>query len=330
MKMESGAHAPKKKKNNQQTKLITIIAVVIIAIALVVGGIMIYNSTKGNVENPSSDVISSDVSSDTVSGDDTPSGDVSSEPDVFDDNGILAEFTDLYALNPDFIGRVYIPDTKLEQFVVQTKNEAKGKENTYYLDHNMYKEKDPYGTVFLDYQATIGTGFQSNFLTLYGHNSKDGGYFEGVKLYKDVEYYKENPILNFDTIYGKGQYKIIGYFTQYVFPDPDKHGDEFKFWYHQFVNEDEARFNEYMTELAKINYFESGVDAEFGDSIIALSTCNDEIQGPVNTPYRDVLVARKIRPGEEATIDVSKVKPNTDMVMPKGWVAKFGKENPYK
>lgn len=248
----------------------------------------------------------------------TSSTDVSSEEEINPEYGILAKFTDKYLQNNEFLGHIRIPGTLLDSDVVL------GVDNSFYLDHNVLRESDLYGIPFVDYRASVGNGGQSSILTIYGHNSKNGDYFEAVKDYKEIDFLKANPIIEFDTLYGSGKYKIIGRFTEYVKPNT-------KFFnYHDYINLDESLFDEYMAELDKRNYYNTGIDVEFKDQLIALSTCNDEIQGALNTPYRDVVVARKVRPGESIAVDKEKILPNEDMIMPQGWQKKFGKVNPYR
>ncbi|MFZ2537506.1 MAG: class B sortase [Oscillospiraceae bacterium] len=358
MKMQNGEHGSKKKskssggfikdtfiisKNDtaqrKTGKIISIIALVLIVASIVLGGLMIskYVIAKINNDNMEDLIPTSEVSSDAgVSGTDGE-GVIAPTPDEFDKDGILLGLSDLYQLNNEVIGWINIPGTKLDYPVAKRPNNEDPKiANGYYLNHTLEKKINPFGTPFSDYRATFANGYQSANVTIYGHNSKSGDFFETVKYYKDIEFYKENPIINFDTIYGKGQYKVIGRFTEFVDPNQPF------FAYHDFVDfnpnaadavqnaEAQARHNEFMTELGKRNYYESGVDVKFGDNFITLSTCNDEIQGAQDTPYRDVLVARKVRPGEDATVDVSKIQKNTDVIMPAGWIKKFGKENPYK
>lgn len=310
--------------NGNPKKLIVIIAIVVVAIALIIAGIFLMKNLGGKGETSSS---SEPISSDAGTSSETVEEPVASEPDEFDPElGILAKFTEQYKSNKDFIGHISIPNTLLDSEVA--KAPPTDTKNAYYLNHNMKKEVDPYGIPYVDYRADIAMGFQSPIVTIYGHNSKNGDYFESVKDYKDIEYYKANPLIQFDTIYGSSTYKIIGRFTLNVFFD--KLGNDFYFPYHDYVNTDEAKFKEYLKSLDKVNYYDSGIDVEWGDQLLVLSTCNDEIQGPSNTPYRDVLVARKVRPGESTSVDVSKIQPNKDMLIPAGWQKKFGKENPYK
>lgn len=343
MKLQNGAHSPKKKGNfisnnfiiskndtpqRKTGKIISIVALILIVAAIVIGGLIIFNyaNAKNDKDNLLSMIPASETSSDGVSDPDVSGDDVVPiEEDEFNESGILKELEELYALNSDFIGHMYIPDTGLDVPVALTKTEPDNKKDSYYLNHTLEKESDPYGTPFLGWQSNIASGYQDKIITAYGHNSKAGDFFETVKLYRDIEFYKEHPILYFDTIYGKGQYKIIGRFTEYC-----KSGTYY-FGFHEYTNVSEEGWNKYLTELDKRNFFNTGIDVDYEkDNLLALSTCNDEIEASATTPYRDVLVARKVRPGESLDIDMSKVTKNEDMIQPEGWVKKFGKANPYK
>lgn len=291
-------------------KLITIIAVLLIVAAIVVGALVIrkYARHQSNIDDMKN-MISSDVSSQ----DDTNS----SQEDEFDPTtGVFKKFVSLYELNDAFIGWINVPGTKLDSAVVM------GPDQEYYLSHSLKKEYDPFGVPFIDSRATFTAEYQSDIITMYGHNAKDGTYFESVKNYSDINYYKEHPIIEFDTIYGTAKYKIIGRFTEYV------QGDFFN--YHDYIDLTEEDFNKYLKELDKRNYYDTGIDVKYGDHLIALSTCNDDLAPAKNTPYRDVLVARRVRDGEDPTVDVSKITENKDMVMPAGYKTKYGKDNPYK
>lgn len=301
----------------KMAKIIAIIAVVLIVAAIVLGVLVINKYARHqSTLNDLKDLISSEVSSDNGDESSSSGEDVSSQEEFDQQTGVLSKFAELYKLNKDFIGWISVPGTKLDTPVVL------GPDQSYYLTHSLKKEYDPFGVPYIDSRATVIDGYQSDVLTIYGHNSKDGTYFESVKNYSDINYYKEHPIIEFDTIYGTAKYIIIGRFTEYV------KGDFFN--YHDYVNLTEKQFNTYLKELDKRNYYNTGIDVKYGDSLIALSTCNDDLAPAKGTPYRDVLVARKVRDGEEATVDVSKITPNTDMVMPKGYQDKYGKANPYK
>lgn len=302
-------------KEVKTRKLITDIVTLVIIAILVVGCIFLF--TKGGSEEPSSSIQqSSEVSSDESSEEEEPPQlEVNLDPET----GVWTEFSEEYKENSDLIGRISIEGTKLTEPVV------KAADNAYYLNRSFAKEYEPYGVPFADFRAVVAPDFQSDNITIYGHSGKNDTLFAPVKQYNDIEFYKEHPTVIFDTIFGAGEYKVIGRFIEYV-----DLSNKDMFNYHDYVNfEDEAKFNEFVDNVKKRSYFDAPVDVEFGDKFITLSTCNVEIVDSNTTPYRDVLVARKVRPGEDITVDVSKATINKDMIMPSGWVKKFGKNNPY-
>lgn len=230
--------------------------------------------------------------------------------------GMLPSFDKLYAINDDVVGYIKINDTKLSYPVV------KGDDNTFYLNKTLYKEYEPFGIPFVDYRAMILPEYQSTNLTIYGHSAMDGSFFAAVKKYKDIEFYKQHPTITFNTIYGNGEYKIIGLFMEDVNPE---HGGFFN--YHDFVDAiDSAEFNEYIENVKVRSYFNTTVDVNDTDHLITLSTCDTEIN---KTDFRIVLVARKVRDGESSEVNVDDATINKTQLMPPLWVEKKGKQNIY-
>ena len=239
------------------------------------------------------------------------------------ETGVIEELSDLYKTNADLVGRISIPGTRLVLPVVQ------GDDNAYYLDRNFEKAYDPYGVPYVDYRATISEEYQSTNITIYAHsNSKEGTYFAPAKLYKDatLEYYREHPVITFDTIYGKGEYKVIAV----MLVNTDVESEEL-FNFQDYIDLNEEGFNAYIEKVRAHSYFENpDVDVKYGDQLLTLSTCDDEIVESNTMPYRVALVARKTRSGESRDVDVSQAEPNEDVVMPAAWVEKFGVNTPFE
>lgn len=304
-------------QKKKMQKIISLVALVVLIVGIVLTCLILnkYNNGQSHADDYSSLYQSSDAS--------LPPSSATSEPPVKPaaeldpETGVLKELSELYKVNNDLVGFLTIPDTKLKYPVVQTTNEE------FYLDHTLKKEYDPFGVPFTKKEAIIGDDYVSTNVTIFGHSAKDGTFFSAVKEYKDVEYYKKHPTLNFDTIHEKGEYKVIGFFMEDVRVTNKK-----RFNYHEFVEKttDES-VTTFVNDIAKRSYFDTGVDVLPSDQFVTLSTCDTEID---NTNYRVVLVARKVRDGEDPTVDVSKAAKNDDMVMPDGWAKKKGKANPYK
>lgn len=314
MKMANGdGRAPSKASSKKQARrIVLIMAIAVLAVALFFIGAVVMKYVKGANELKRAKDLYDPAS--------TPSNDIWVTPDeVKDGSGVTQDFQELYKVNEDVIGWINIPDTKMDSPVVL------GDDNVYYLDKTIEHRNNPFGVPFADYRSVIIDDFQSTNVTIYGHAAKDGSYFAPVKEYKDVEFYKKHPTLVFNTLYGKGEYKVIGMFMEDVRASNPK-----RFAYHLAIDMNEEELMDYVDNVTKRSYFTTDVDVQAGDHLVTLSTCDTEIDSSTSTPYRVVLVARKIRDGESRTVNVEAAKENTSMIMPDGWVSKKGKDNPYK
>ena len=206
-------------------------------------------------------------------------------------------------VSSDVKGFVELPGCDIYDPVVQ------GTDNDYYLTHTYDNKTNKAGAVFMDYRCTVSEEFTSPNIVLYGHNQEDGTMFGNLKKYKnDVEFYKENPFVSFNTDNGIGDYVIFGYFITNVYPKQDLYGEVFH--YHDYIDAlaDETTFNWYMEEIAERNQIIPSVDVQFGDPLLVLSTCSTEY-----ADSRFVVIARKLREGETtADIDVSGTVLNPD------------------
>ena len=202
-------------------------------------------------------------------------------------------------INPDTVGYIRIPDTKIDNMVV------KGTDNDYYLNHNVYGEKRQAGSIFVDYRCTIGTYYDSPNIIIYGHNQKDNTMFGHMDLYKsDIEYWKENPIIYFNTNYENNAYLIIATFVTNEKPEHDN-GYVFDYW--NYINfNDDYKFSTWKQEVLDRTLFTTGYDFDESDEYITLSTCSSEWE-----PARHVIIARKLRSNEDVeNIDTEKWEAN--------------------
>lgn len=198
--------------------------------------------------------------------------------DSTDTPDILDEYEAIYNKNKRLIGWIKIDDTLIDYPVMQTVN------NEYYLDHNFNQEEDRNGCIFMDYQCDVIKGCDN--MILYGHHMKSGKMFGTLNKYSQKEYYDEHPIIQFDTIYEKGEYQIMYVFRSKVYSEEDVN-----FKYYQFINAgSEKEFNSYINEMSALSLYDTGVTATYGDQLLTLSTCDyQEAEG------RFVVVAKKIK-----------------------------------
>ncbi len=226
------------------------------------------------------------------------------EPEVRVPKPIMANAQELLNINKDTIGYVRIPNTHIDNVVVQRKTEDG---NDYYLNHNFKDKKAQCGTIFLDKRCTLTDYEQSDNLILYGHNQADGTMFGEMDYYRwDLNYYKKNPLIYFNSNYEEGVYKIIASFVTNVEPEHDN-GNVFD--YHNYVDFDDENYtyDTFIDEVLKRSTIITGTDVNEDDKFLTLSTCSTEWE-----PSRHVIVARKVRPGESTEVDLSlfSINPN--------------------
>ena len=75
----------------------------------------------------------------------------------------------------------------------------KATDNNYYLTHNLKKEYNGSGWVFMDYRNDLD-GKDKNII-IYGHNMRDGSMFGSLKEILSANWYKneENKYITFIT-----------------------------------------------------------------------------------------------------------------------------------
>ena len=190
---------------------------------------------------------------------------------------ILPEYETLYQKNKKLIGWLKIDDTNIDYPVMQTDN------NEYYLDHNYNQEYDKNGSIFLDYNCSVYP--RSTNMIVYGHHMKSGNMFGNLQKYAKESYYKKHSMITFDTIYEKAQYEVMYVFRSQVYNDND-----IVFKYYQFIEANsETEFDSYMQEMSKLSLYDTGVTAQYGDSLLTLSTCDSS-----QTDGRFVVVAKRV------------------------------------
>lgn len=190
---------------------------------------------------------------------------------------VLDEYKSLYSSNKRLIGWLKIDDTKIDYPVMQTTN------NEYFLNHNMNQQTDRNGALFLDKDCDVIT--PSTNLIIYGHHMKSGNMFGTLDKYSSEEYYKEHPVIQFDSIYEKGTYEIM-----YVFRSRIYNEEDVVFKYYQFIDAmSEQEFDSNMEEMAAMSLYDTGVTASYGDHLLTLSTCDYYVDDG-----RFVVVAKRI------------------------------------
>ena len=169
------------------------------------------------------------------------------------------DLASLLSVNEDIVGSLTVNNTNIDYPVVQAKD------NDYYLDHNINKEKNSNGWIFLDYRNDSMNLDQNNII--YGHNVYYSGVMFGT-LYKTANYSwytnPDNQIISYNTLYDKMKFRI---FSIYRVP---KTNDYLKVY---FDGDDD--FLDFINMISKRSYYDFNVKIKPDDKIITLSTCSN-------------------------------------------------------
>ncbi len=218
--------------------------------------------------------------------------------------GYADKFAALYAVNEDVKGWLTIPDTNIDLPIMQAED------NDYYLSHDLYGEKDPYGLPYIDYRVPIEPdGAWAKNTLVYGHNMNAGYVFHELIGYRDAEFYKAHPFLTFDTVYNESEWVIFAAFEA----NTDFNRGEVFQYFNYVISQDPEKAQWYIDETTARSYFTRSVDVNTDDIFLTLQTCSNNA-----TDTKLCIVARKLRSGEsESDFDFSSSENNSARVKPK-------------
>ena len=239
-------------------------------------------------------------------GADSPSSaDTKNKPNIVLPPGVRDKFAKLYTSNKELVGWIQVPGTKINYPVVQAKN------NSYYLNRDFYKKNNRLGAIFIETGQKIGAENTSRNLTIYGHNPKTSAMFGQLINYRNLSFYKKNPVVNFDTLYEDGEWRVFAAIITNANKAQDN-GKMFDWRQTDFATDEE--FQNFLTEIESRSLYKTGVDVNAEDHLITLTTCVYDF-----TEARLVVFARKLRPGEDKTAGVSDATVNKKPVYPAAW-----------
>ena len=211
----------------------------------------------------------------------TPSEDSSEEelteetidPEILEAQLAQEKYGRLFEQNQDFIGWINIPDTNIDYPVMQTPSNP-----DFYLKHGFDKEYSDYGVPYIEESCALGI---SNNIVIYGHHMKDGSMFNDLCGYTEKAFWEAHPTIYFDTVSKFGTYQVVAVFKF------DTNNETFK--YNECVTMNEEQFAEFMVNVHARELYDTGVDAEYGDQLLTLSTCEYSYKNG-----RFVVVAKRV------------------------------------
>ena len=224
----------------------------------------------------------------------------------------------LKSINDEIVGWIEVDNTNIDYPVLY--HEGDSRSSQYYLYRDYRGNPDDWGSIFVDYRSTKST--KSKNVVMHGHHMNDGTMFADMLKYGtysiDMNFYKKSPVITFNTPDGDAAYKIISVFKTNTLSG---HGEFFNYMIGEFQNEKD--FMNYVYNVRIRSMVNCPVDVNEDDSLITLSTCSYEY-----TDFRTVIVARKVRNGESAKVDVSQASSNNNAVWPQIYYDRNGGTRP--
>lgn len=184
------------------------------------------------------------------------------ESEPLKEDSILAVYEEMKRNNPDFAGYLAIDGTEIEYPVMYTPDEPEK-----YLHKDINGAECDGGLPFIDARCSIAP--DSDNIIIFGHNMRDGSRFGTLTMYDDKDYYKEHPVIHFDTPEGRREYEVMSAFYDRVY-----YTDEDDFRFYNFIDSDNKEdYNKAIDSYIDKSIYDTGVRAQYGDKLITLVTC---------------------------------------------------------
>ena len=193
-------------------------------------------------------------------------------------------FAALWSRNQDIVAWLSVPRQNVAFPVVQSPD------STFYAIRNFDREPSLYGTTYLAPGASLA---EDSNLTLFGNNMADGQMFAHLENYRSLTYYRENPVLSFETVYGgvSSNYKVCAVFVI----DPD---ETMAFDYQTLKTPaDSQAWQDLIADIEARSLICTPVDLREGDHLLTLSTPVEDFDGA-----RLIVMARRTRSGEVKSV----------------------------
>ena len=186
-------------------------------------------------------------------------------PQAMDFDAIRAAFG-----NDDIMAHLLIEGTTIDYLVVQ------GRDNEFYLNHDIWRNPTAAGWIFLDYEANI-EGRDQNWV-IYGHNMQRDHKFHSLRRYRNYGFLQDHAIIILTTPMGVYYWEVFSFYSTNI---------EFGYNSANFGNRD--AWENMLEQFVQMSIHYTGVSVTADDRILTLSTCTN-----VDLDERFVLHARLI------------------------------------
>lgn len=163
-------------------------------------------------------------------------------------------------INLDVIGWIKVENSNINYPVMQN--------GDYYLHRNIYKNYSSHGTPYLAEYCNVQ---YSDNLIIYGHHMNDNSMFAQLDNYKKQSFYENHKYIKFYSYYNgktiEKTYEVAIAFKTVVYSEKG-------FKYYNYTNfSDVQELNDFIENCRKLEFYNTGIDINYGDKLITLSTC---------------------------------------------------------
>lgn len=163
---------------------------------------------------------------------------------------------ELRKINPDIIGWITVPETKIDYPVV------KASDNDYYLNHDINGEENKHGAIFMDY---INDPDKDENIVIYGHHMRDGTMFKDLVKFKKEDFYNHNKSISLNIEGKTSEYEI---FSIYI---ANASSLDIKISF-----KDTAEYEEYFSSVKEKSIYPSSLTFDKDKTMLTLFTCTYE------------------------------------------------------
>ncbi len=202
--------------------------------------------------------------------------------------------------NKDTVGWLRIPGSTINHSIVQSNN------NAYYLKLDTRRNYSVFGSLYVDYECSVGTREEMSVNTIiYGHSdlkdNPDGLMFSQLFKFIDEDYARATPYIYFSSAKDEMVWEVfaVSYTDtsmEYIYP---------------FIEAKELE--ELVNEAKDRSIFDYGVEVGPQDKILTLSTCT--VKYGTSEDQRLIVMAKLLPPETELKVE-AKLTVNPDPRQP--------------
>ena len=179
--------------------------------------------------------------------------------DFINTSFLSIDYSKLREKNKDIIGWVKVNSTNINYPVVQYSD------NEYYLTHDLYRNYNGGGWVFLDYRNK--NGFNNKNSIIYAHGRENKTMFGTLKNILNKEWYqnKDNYVIKTSSLSGSYVWQV---FSVYKTPNTND--------YIKTNFNTDSEYQTFLNLITKRSIYDFNTNVTINNKILTLSTCFDD------------------------------------------------------